>query len=331
MHLTRRDFVKASAAIGAALGITGTGLLKLQESQAAEGGLQVVWLQGQACTGCSVSLLNSIYYNTIDDLLINTLDLQYHPNVMAAAGPQAVAAVEAAYAAKNYVLVVEGAIPTGASGKYCSIWPGMTIYQAVKKYAANAKFVLAVGTCASFGGMAAGSPNPTAAKKVSTIVGTTKPVVNLPGCPVHPDWIVGTVAYVLANNALPPLDTNKRPTAYYGTKVHANCPYISSYVGTSHHSGNHACQLCHGSTMGKNIAAKLGDSGCLAGLGCKGTLAGCDCSTRKWNSGAAATAGVNWCVGSGSPCIGCTEPNFPDGMDPFFSLDFVGGSAGGDD
>jgi hydrogenase small subunit len=329
--VTRRDFLKASAAIGTALGLTATGVFKLRKSFAAEGALPIVWLQGQACTGCSVSLLNSIYYATIDDLLLHTLDLEYHPNVMAAAGSTAVAAAEAARAKGGYVLVVEGAIPSAASGKYCYVWNGVTMYNAVKSYAANAAYILAVGTCASFGGMAAGHPNPTSARSVKYVVGTKKPLINIPGCPAHPDWVVGTVAYILKNGKAPTLDSNLRPTDYYGHKVHENCPYISSYVGPNHHSGGHACQLCHGSNQGRNIAAQLGQSGCLYGLGCKGPLAGCDCSTRKWNTGAAATAGVNWCVASGSPCIGCTEPNFPDGMDPFFALDFVGRSAGGDD
>jgi len=124
MSLTRRDFLKASASIAAAFGIQGA------EALAREGGLSVVWFQAQACTGCSVSLLNSIYYNTIDDLLLNTLDLNYHPNLMAASGALATTAAQNAYNQGNYVLVVEGGVPTGASGKYCYLWPGMTAVKA---------------------------------------------------------------------------------------------------------------------------------------------------------------------------------------------------------
>ena len=70
--ITRRDFLRATSAIGAAFGLQATGLTKFAETaeakETAAGGLPVLWLQAQACTGCSVSLLNSIYYATIDDL-----------------------------------------------------------------------------------------------------------------------------------------------------------------------------------------------------------------------------------------------------------------------
>ena len=320
MELSRRNFLKASLAIGAALELGRRGLFNTDNVLGAENGLPVVWLQGQACTGCSVSLLNSVYYDTIDHLLTSTLDLNYHSTVMAGAGDAAVAAAEATRAAKGYVLVIEGAVPAGGKGVYCHVWPDKTMLQAVKDYAANATYIVAVGTCASFGGVAAAHPNPTGARSVKKAIGSklAKKLVCLPGCPCHPDWIVGTIAYILQNGAVPPMDKYKRPTAYYGAKVHESCPNLPSYVGPSHHSKGRPCTTCHGSNMGHNIAGQLGDTGCLYGLGCKGPKAGCDAATRKWNSGAAATAGVSWCVTAGSPCIGCTEPKFPDGMDPFF-------------
>src|SRR5512137_1144799 len=118
MDLNRRDFLKASTAVAAAFGIKTSGILSPEDAAALEadqGGLPVVWLQAQACTGCSVSLLNSVYYTTINDLLLNTLDLQYHPNLMAAAGASAQAAAQAAYDKGGFILVVEGAVPRGAS------------------------------------------------------------------------------------------------------------------------------------------------------------------------------------------------------------------------
>ena len=154
MIVTRRDFLKASAALGGALALKATGLMQLQKALAAWGGPPVVWLQGQGCTGCSVSLLNTIHYMTIDALMINTLDVKFHPTVMAAAGNLGVAA--AAGAPSGYVLVIEGAIPRGAGGDYCHIWPGMTMLDAVETFAQNAGVVLAVGTCACYGGMSAG-------------------------------------------------------------------------------------------------------------------------------------------------------------------------------
>jgi len=320
MDLTRRDFLKASSAVGAALGLTASGVLDLQESYAKEGGLPVIWLTGSSCTGCSVSVLNSIYYATIDNLLINTLDMEYHTQLSAAAGALAVKAMEDRRKAGGYALVVEGAIPTADTGKGCYVWPGMTMLSAVKSYAANATMIIACGTCASFGGVAAAAPNPTAAKSVQAVVGTAKPLINIPGCPVHPDWIVGTIASYLSTKKLPTLDSNRRPTAYYGATVHSACGWRTQYVGPSHHSKGKPCTTCHSSNMGHIIAGVLGDSGCMYGLGCKGPLTYADCPNRRWNSGTANTPGMHWCVSAYAPCNGCTQPNFPDGMSPFYAM-----------
>ncbi len=302
MELTRRDFLRASSAIATALGLTGTGLLELKEAQAAETGVPVIWLQAQGCTGCSVSLLNSISFGTIDDLLINTLDLEFHPTVMAAAGEEAVSAAEAAYSQPGYVLVVEGAIPTADGGKYCYLWPGTTALDGVRTFSQNAACVLAVGTCAAYGGMAAGQPNPTAAKGVEAVLDNGTPVINIPGCPTHPDWIVGTIAYLLAHDEIPSLDNRGRPRAFFNNTVHNRCPNRRKYYNQ------------------KLFATRLSEYGCLNKLGCKGkkTAADCPLPYRQWNSGG--QGGVNWCVGAGSPCQGCTEPDFPDGMSPFFTL-----------
>src|SRR5512133_2694014 len=127
MQITRRDMLKASAAIVTARGLLAHGAQGLQQAAAATAKPPVIWLQGQGCNGDSVSLLNSIYYMTVDELLLNTIDLKFHPTVMAAAGDLAVSAATAAQGAGGYVLVVEGAIPTASSGKFCTIWPGMTM------------------------------------------------------------------------------------------------------------------------------------------------------------------------------------------------------------
>jgi len=336
MSLTRRDMLKASAVVAGALGMTGAGIFKAQEALAKVGGLQVVWLQAQNCTGCSVSLLNSIYYATIDDLLLNTLDLRYHPNVMAAAGQQAIGAAEAAYSKGGYALVVEGAIPTADSGKACYLWPGTTAMNGIRRYAGRAAMVIAVGTCAAYGGMAAGNPNPTKAVGVKALLGASKAVVNIPGCPAHPDWVVGTIAYILKYNKVPALDSSGRPKDFFGTRVHDKCPNRNSYTGPNHHSRGRPCSQCHGPGKEEDSlnpsripAAGLSDPGCVWPLGCKGTLTYCDCPTRLWNSGAANTPGVNWCVAARSPCFGCTQPNFPDGMSPFYTVAAASGTPSG--
>lgn len=316
MDLSRRDFLKATSAVAAALGLETSGLLT-REALAAEGATPVIWLQGSGCTGCSVSFLNTIYYATIDSLLTKTIDLNYHPTVMAAAGDQAVKALTDTAATKGYVLVIEGAIPTADGGKACYAWSGKTMLDAVNQVAPNAGFILAVGSCAAFGGMAAGAPNPTAAKSVKAVTGLS--VINIPGCPAHPDWVVGTIAYIQKYGKTPTLDSSGRPTDYFTSTVHSACPLRDAYDD--------------------GRASVLGVGGCLRNLGCRGPETRSDCPTRKWNSEAANTPGVAFCTTSGAPCHGCTESTFPDSMSPFYKgmptsnvtnpLPSAGGSTGG--
>ncbi|MGB2820008.1 MAG: hydrogenase small subunit [Phycisphaerae bacterium] len=310
MKLTRRDFLKATSAVATALGLPVPGLLGLRKALGTETSVlpPVVWLQAQSCTGCSVSLINTISMMPIEELLLNVLDLDFHPTVMAGAGEIAVGAAEAAYndGEGPYILVVEGAIPTGENGLYCHLWeiPGEppdgenvveTALDVVQRYAASAHLVIAVGTCAAYGGMVAGAPNPTGAMGVQDVVGEDVPIVNIPGCPAHPDWIVGAIAYVMANGAVPPLDRHGRPEVFFGTKIHERCPRRHT-----------------------KRATELGEYGCLNALGCNGPNTGSDCPVRMWNAAEAGGSGVNWCIGAGSPCYGCTEPSFPDRMAPFY-------------
>ena len=306
MNITRRDFVKASALITGAIALKASGLMQLQKAMAGgDGAPPVVWLQGQGCTGCSVSLLNSINYMTVDEVLIDTLDVKFHPTVMASAGDMAVEAAEATREAGGYVLVVEGAIPVAEDGHYCHLWETpegrpVTMQEAVESFAPGAIAVLAVGTCACYGGMSAGAPNPTGALGVDdalNYLGLEATVINIPGCPSHPDWIVGTVAALLAGE-MPELDSYGRPKEFFRLKVHRKCP-----------------------NRKRNRQAKvLSDRGCLVGLGCKGQQTRADCPVRKWNSPGQGQTGVNWCIGARNPCQGCTEPDFPDGKSPFYTL-----------
>jgi hydrogenase small subunit len=123
----------------------------------------------------------------------------------------------------------------------------------------------------------------------------TTPLINIPGCPPHPDWFVGTVARILIAG-LPTaddLDDLLRPKDFYGMLIHENCqrrPYFDE---------------------GK-FAKKFGDPGCLYELGCKGPITYADCPIRQWNNG------VNWCIKAGMGCQGCTQPEFPDFQGSFY-------------
>ncbi len=271
--------------------------------------LPVIWLQGAACTGCTISLLNSAS-PTIKNLLIDQvipgihINLRFHTTIMAGAGEPVIEVLEDTAEQKKgeYVLVVEGAIPTATDGIYGAIGERdgkpVEMQKRVEDLARKAMAVLAVGTCASFGGIPAAAPNPTGCKPVRQILetkGITKPLINIPGCPPHPDWFVGTVASILLNG-LPKaedLDDNLRPLAFYGRLIHENCPRRAYF------------------DEGK-FAKKPGDEGCLYELGCKGPITYADCPLRRWNNG------TNWVIGAGAPCNGCTQPEFPDQMSPFY-------------
>jgi hydrogenase small subunit len=271
--------------------------------------LPVVYLQTAACSGCAVSLLNTAS-PTIKNVLIDQIapgvhiNLRFHPVVMAAAGDMALQVLEGTASEKKgeYVLVVDGAVPTAADGVYGAVGERggkpVTMLKRVTELAKDALAVIGLGTCASFGGIPASPPNPTGCKPVREVLkaaGIDKPLINIPGCPPHPDWFVGTVAGVILGG-LPKaedLDDFLRPKAFYGKLIHENCPRRASF------------------DEGK-FAKKFGDEGCLYELGCKGPITYADCPLRKWNSG------TNWVIGAGAPCNGCTQPEFPDQTAPFY-------------
>jgi len=269
----------------------------------------VLWLQGAGCSGCSVSLLNSVSPSPrnilVDEVLPGKhLNLRFHPTVMAGAGDPAIAELERTREESKgaFVLIVEGSIPVAADGAYGMVGEKegqeISMHTWVKSLGRDALAIVAVGTCAAFGGIPSGAPNPTQSEDVHQILsveGIETPLINVPGCPPHPDWIVGTLASLLLKG-LPladELDEYLRPKAFYGQLIHENCPRRAYF------------------DEGK-FAEKLSDPYCLYELGCKGPVTHADCPTRLWNNG------VSWCVGSGAPCIGCVEPTFPDVVAPLY-------------
>lgn len=269
----------------------------------------VIWLQGAGCTGCSVSVLNSaspsIKNVLIDEVIPGKhINLRFHSTIMAGAGDTGIEVLRETHQQKkgSYILVVEGAIPTAQGGIHCVIGEeggkAASVASRLRSLGSDALAVIALGTCAAFGGIPAASPNPTQCLSVEEALKAVRiatPVINIPGCPPHPDWFIGTLASILLFGLPKPedLDEHRRPKAFFGALIHENCPRRAYY------------------DEGK-FAKKLGDPGCLYELGCKGPVTYADCPLRHWNNG------VNWCIGSSSPCIGCCEPGFPDLFSPFY-------------
>ncbi len=152
MEITRRDFLKLAGASAAVMGLSMSDLSNLEDALANPGAPTVLWLQGAACTGCSVSFLNRVSGNapkTAADVLIDTINLRYHPTLMAPAGDSAVDIVRSAYDAGGYILAVEGGVPTAFGGATCWAWTyngvDVTFQQAVTDLAARAAQQRAIG------------------------------------------------------------------------------------------------------------------------------------------------------------------------------------------
>jgi len=269
--------------------------------------IPVIWLQGASCSGCIVSLLNA-FAPSVHTMLLRELapgkhlNLRVQATAMAGQGQQVLEVIEQTAQAKagQYVLVLEGSVQL-AHPLFATLGEDagqeVPIYRKAADLARSAMAVVAAGTCAAYGGIPAGAPNPTGAMGIAELLsreGIDTPVVNLPGCPPHPDWLAGTLATVM-RYGLEAVETDEvgRPKMFYGRLVHETCPRRADF------------------DAGK-FARNFGEPGCLYELGCKGPVTYADCPLRMWNSG------TNWCVGAGAPCHGCVEPDFPDRLSPLY-------------
>ncbi len=286
-EVSRRDFVRCCSLAAAAVGL---GPLAAEDFvQAAERGQKpsVIWLQFQECTGCTESLLRTSHPG-VDELILDLISLDYHETLFAAAGHQAEAALKSAMEANSgkYVCIVEGAIPTKENGIYCMIG-GRTALEIVNDVASKAGAVIAIGSCASWGGIPSADPNPTGASPVHEVF-KGKPVVNIPGCPANPYNLLGTVLQYATYGTLPELDEENRPKFAYGRTVHEHCPRRAHFDAG-------------------RFAEKYGDEGhrqgyCLYKLGCKGPATHANCSVQHFGEVVDC-----WPIGLGHPCFGCTE------------------------
>lgn len=297
--LSRREFLQICLAASAATGLGG-GLLPILRQAAAQGSLTrppVVWLELGSCTGESISLDNTVNPG-IYQFFSEFFDLRYHWLYNAASGDAAVRVLFDTVEKEtgNFWLVVEGAVMTADNGRYNHVFVRggemVTGMAALQAFAPKARYIIAVGDCAAFGGPAAAHPNPGGAKGVWDVV-TDRVVVNVSGCPSHPDWMTGTFSHLLLYG-LPELDAYKRPKMFFGRTIHEQCQRRQQFEDGI-------------------FAAFPGEPGCLYKIGCKGPVTHADCPSRQWNRY------VNWPVKAGAPCIGCASPHFPDGTMPIYS------------
>jgi hydrogenase small subunit len=294
--ISRRAFLKQCLIWSTSLALPTTAAPLFAERLPMQPRKPVIWLSFQECTGCTESLSRS-HYPTLEDLLFNLISLDYHHTLQAAAGKAAENAKErtATEYRGRYLLVVEGSVPLADYGYY-SACRGKSSLVELQECAATAEAIVAIGSCATYGGIPQAAPNPTGAVGVHTLMESgyiaDKPLVNIPGCPPIPVVMGAVLAHYLVFEDLPYLDDLRRPRAFYGDTIHDRCPRLHYYE------------------QGK-FARSFDDEGarngwCLYELGCKGPTTHNACATLKWNEG------TSFPIQSGHPCLGCSEPNFWD-------------------
>ncbi len=289
----RRDFLKWASATTAMLMLPASFTPLVAEAAELMNRLPVVWIELQDCAGNSEALLRSDGPK-IDEIVLDIISLEFHETLMAPSGHQAEKQLEDAveHFKGKYILFVEGSVPRGIDGHFGTIGAkAETFLDHLTRLADDAAAVVAVGSCATFGGVPAASPNPTDAVGVMEVV-KGKPIVNIPACPANPSNMVGVVLHYVLTGQLPELDSLLRPKFAFGYRIHDNCERRAHFDAGE-------------------FVEEWGDTGaknnfCLYKMGCKGPMTFNNCSIVRYNEG------VNWPIGVGRGCIGCSEPDFWD-------------------
>jgi hydrogenase small subunit len=297
--VSRRDFLGFCGVMASVLALPKTMVGAIAEAIETRPKPTLVWLEFQDCAGNTESFLRA-GRPTVADIVLDLLSVDYHETIMAAAGHQAEQALADAVEKHQgaYLAVVEGSIPTGAGGAYCTIG-GRAALDIAREVCGGAAATIAIGTCAAFGGIPAAAPNPTGALSVADAVPGLPSLINLPACPANGENLAALVVYYLMYERWPALDRLRRPLFAYGKAIHDGCErrayfdagqYVEQWGDAAHRQGK-----------------------CLYKMGCKGPVTYQNCPAVGWNQG------TNWPIGCGHPCLGCAEPDFWDKMTPFYA------------
>lgn len=294
-RMSRRDFMKFCAIVATAIGMDASFGPTVAAALEAKKRPSVIYMHGAECTGCTEAILRAVD-PYVDVLIMEVISMDYCETIMAAAGRQANEALEKAMAnPEGYYCTIEGAIPTRDGGLWGQVG-GETMLSLFSRVAGKAKGVIAMGTCASYGGIQAAAPNPSHAVSVGDALAPLgiKPI-NIAGCPPNPINYIGTVVHLLTKG-MPDLDDVGRPKLFFGSTVHDKCPRRKHFD-----AGEFA----------PSFESKQAREGwCLHLLGCRGPYTYNNCPTAQFNQ-------TNWPVRAGAPCIGCSEPGFWDLLAPF--------------
>lgn len=244
--------------------------------------LTVVWFQAITCNGNTHSLLSANASRL--ELFFDSFNLIYHPSLTIEKTLDDILTQNE----KIDFLLIEGAI--SKNEKFFSVSNDST-FNLLNKLALKAKHIIAVGSCASNGGMHAKFTQNddicgiNDSIKEQTINKLEHSIINLTGCPVHPEWILQTL-FTLKNYGKMQLDEQKRPKELYSTLAHHGC------------TRNEYFEWKVEGSFGKK-------EGCLFyDQGCRGPMTHSSCNKILWNDISSKTR-------VGMPCIGCTESDFP--------------------
>ncbi|MCC5993637.1 MAG: HupU protein [Rhodobacteraceae bacterium] len=281
--------------------------------------MNLLWLQASGCGGCTMSLICAENPNVFDTLADAGIRVLWHPALSVETGAETRALLDDIALGETLLdlLCIEGAIARGprGTGRYQMLTgTGRSMMEWVRDLAPRARHVVAVGSCAAFGGVTTAGDNPSDAVgmqyegrhsggllSADFRDATGLPVINVAGCPTHPGWVLETLM-LLAAGALraQDLDGYARPRFFADHLVHHGCPKNEFYEY-------------------KASARELSEMGCMMEhLGCIGTQAVGDCNIRPWN-------GAGSCTSGGYPCINCTAPEFENPRHAFTQTPKVAG------
>ncbi|HLO80747.1 MAG TPA: hydrogenase small subunit [Chitinophagaceae bacterium] len=288
---SRRDFIRFAGMMAAFIGVENSAIGQVAKALETNPRIPIIWLHFQECTCCSESFIRSSH-PIVADILLDKVSLDYTETLMAASGIQAEEALKNTMTKYKgeYILCVEGSVPTAADGVYCMIG-GKTSMQILDEAAEGAKAIIAWGSCACNGCVQAAKPNPTSATPIHKLV-KGKPVIKVPGCPPIGEVMAGVIVHLLTFGKIPELDRLGRPKAFYSKRVHDTCyrrPYFDAGLFVESFDDENAQK-----------------GYCLYKVGCKGPSTYNACGVTKWNGG------TSFPIQSGHPCIGCSEENFWD-------------------
>ncbi len=266
----------------------------------------ILWLQSGGCGGCSMSTLNAESPDFYQSLRHSHINLLWHPSLSEACGNEF---FELLHQIENdeitlHALCLEGSVMMGPAGTgrfHLLSGSKRPMFDVIKSLSEKAQYTVAIGNCAAFGGITSAGGNPGEAcglqyegQHSGGLLGANwrsagqLPVVNIAGCPTHPNWVIETLIQLSQQDLdKSQLDSYNRPRSYTNHLVHHGCPRNEYYEfkASAHNPSDQGCMMEH--------------------MGCLGTQARADCNTRLWN-------GEGSCLRGGYACINCTAPEFEE-------------------